>query len=113
MATECDANGRCRSSERSTRIGNETCRSDGAAVHSPGGSSKLAMTRQESCHGLARRGFKCAYFKGPGLQKHHQHSTKRPQRQERKKIWAGEGKKLRILGGPAEGGPWEGSGMGP
>ena len=43
-------------------------------------------------------------FEGPGLQSHHQNSTKRPPREEeRMKTVAGEGKKKReIWGGPVE-----------
>ena len=53
-------------------------------------------------------------FQGPGLQKHHQNSRRRPPEREKKtredtqrekkraKMEAGEGKKRKILGGPAE-----------
>ena len=44
-------------------------------------------------------------FEGPGLQKHHQNSMKGPQeREEIKKIVAGEGKKSEMFAGPAGGG---------
>ena len=47
-------------------------------------------------------------FKGSGLQKHHQNSTRRhPERHKKSEMVAGEGKKSEILGGPAEGGPSE------
>ena len=43
-------------------------------------------------------------FEGPGLQKHHQNSTRRhPERDKKSKNGAGEGKNSEILGGPAEG----------
>ena len=51
-------------------------------------------------------------LEGPGLQKHHQNSTRRPPEREREKKSEngdGRGKKQReILGGLAEGGPAEG-----
>ena len=49
-------------------------------------------------------------FEGPGLQKHHQNSTKRTKREGEKNENCGgrKGKKREILGGPAEGGPAEG-----
>ena len=53
-------------------------------------------------------------FEGPGLQKHHQNSTKAPTREgEKNENCGGRGKKENeILGGPAEGGPAEGLGFG-
>ena len=49
-------------------------------------------------------------FEGPGLQKHHQNSTKKTKREgEKNENCGGRGKKKsEILGGPAEGGPAEG-----
>ena len=49
-------------------------------------------------------------FEGPGLQKHHQNSTKKTKREgEKNENCGGRGKKKsKILGGPAEGGPAEG-----
>ena len=56
------------------------------------------------------RGETCT-FQGPGLQKHHQNSTKRPPREEeRMRRVAGRGeKKTRNFGRSADGGPAEGS----
>ena len=50
-------------------------------------------------------------FQGPGLQKHHQNSTRiHPEREEKNEFCGGRGKKKsEILGGPAEGGPGKGS----
>ena len=49
-------------------------------------------------------------FGGPGLQKHHQNSTRRPpERENKNENGGGRGKKKsEIFGGPAEGGPVEG-----
>ena len=49
-------------------------------------------------------------FEGPGLQKHHQNSTRRhPEREEKNEFCGGRGKKKsKILGGPGEGGPGKG-----
>ena len=49
-------------------------------------------------------------FEGPGLHKHHQNSTRRhPKKDKKSEHGAAEGKKKsEILGGPAEGGPEEG-----
>ena len=51
-------------------------------------------------------------FERPGLQKHHQNSTRRPPRERRKKEISGgrEKKKSEILGGPGEGRSGGGSG---
>ena len=46
-------------------------------------------------------------FKGPGLQKHHQNSTKGPTREREKNENCGGRGKKRNFGGPAEGGPAE------
>ena len=53
-------------------------------------------------------------FEGPGLQKHHQNSTRRPpEREEKNEFCGGRGKKKsEILGGPGEGRSGEGRSRG-
>ena len=69
----------------------------------------VLVGRPPEFHTTARELQTCA-FKGTGLQKHHQNSTRRhPEREKKSENGSGRGKKKReILGGPAEGGPAEG-----
>ena len=61
-------------------------------------------------HTTARELQTCT-FEGPGLQKHHQNSTKPPREEERMKIVAGDGKKERNFG-RSSGGRESGRGSG-
>ena len=85
--------------------------------------NRPACRRPPGFHTTTRELQTCT-FKGPGLQKHHQNSTRRPQRErKRAKMGAGEGKKSakfwavqrrgvrrRVVqgGGPGAGGPAQG-----